>query len=138
MVLGISEINFISVLFAGLAGFLLSTIWYSPLVYGKAWMEENKDSTDGNGFKRNVSYFIIALISCTIGALILDLFLIAIQGFTIIVGAQTGLIGALGFSGTSLALDHSMKRGSWKLFRINLAHNLAIFMLMGSILGYWR
>ena len=37
-----SKINYLAVLVAALSTFLLGGLWYSPMLFGKAWMRTNK------------------------------------------------------------------------------------------------
>ncbi|MGB8190511.1 MAG: DUF1761 domain-containing protein, partial [Chitinophagaceae bacterium] len=36
------SINWLAVLVAGISSFILGGVWYSPALFGKAWMKENK------------------------------------------------------------------------------------------------
>ena len=36
------SINWIAILVAGISAFVLGGVWYSPALFGKAWMTENK------------------------------------------------------------------------------------------------
>jgi len=42
--LAFPEINFVAVVVAAVAYFVLGWVWYSPEVFGKAWMKELKIS----------------------------------------------------------------------------------------------
>ncbi len=37
-----NSINWLAVLVAGVSAFVLGGVWYSPALFGKAWMKENK------------------------------------------------------------------------------------------------
>ena len=61
-----SKINYFAVLVAALSTFVLGGLWYSPLLFGKAWMRVNNFSdTDVAGFSKARMFgwsFIFALI----------------------------------------------------------------------------
>ncbi len=41
-----SRINYFAVLAAALSTFILGGLWYSPLLFGKAWMRANSFTDD--------------------------------------------------------------------------------------------
>ena len=61
-----SKINFIAVFVAALSTFILGGLWYSPLLFGKAWMRVNNLSeTDVATFSKARMFgwsFIFALV----------------------------------------------------------------------------
>ena len=61
-----STINWLAVLVAGISAFVLGGVWYSPALFGRAWMNENKmtveDVKKGNAAKIYGWSFILSLI----------------------------------------------------------------------------
>ena len=61
-----NSINWLAVLVAGISAFVLGGVWYSPLLFGKAWMSENKlteeDVKKGNATKIYGWAFVLSLI----------------------------------------------------------------------------
>jgi len=41
-----SNLNQLAVLAAGISAFVLRGVWYSPALFGKAWMKENNFATE--------------------------------------------------------------------------------------------
>ena len=46
-----ASINWLAVLVAGISAFVVGGIWYSPGLFGKAWMKDN-NFTEENTFRQ--------------------------------------------------------------------------------------
>lgn len=61
-----SSINWLAVLVAGISAFVLGGVWYSPALFGNAWMSENRmtveDVKKGNATKIYGIAFILSLL----------------------------------------------------------------------------
>ena len=61
------QLNYLALFVAALSTFILGGLWYSPAVFGKAWMRENgfkeEDLKNGNMIKIFGLAFILALVS---------------------------------------------------------------------------
>src|SRR5215203_4487319 len=64
--MNMASINWLAVLVAGISAFILGGVWYSPALFGNAWMRENdltvEDVKKGNKGKIFGWSFILALI----------------------------------------------------------------------------
>ena len=69
------ELNYWAVLLASLSTFLLGCIWYSPAVFGKAWMKENGFTEEGMKNSNMVKIFGLAFVLAIISAVNLAMFL---------------------------------------------------------------
>ncbi len=49
-----NSINWLAVFVAGISAFVLGGVWYSPALFGKAWMKENTND-HGRGTERQQS-----------------------------------------------------------------------------------
>ena len=62
-----SSINWFAVLVAGISAFVVGGVWYSPALFGKAWMKDNNLSLEtirsGNKAKIFGWAFILTLIA---------------------------------------------------------------------------
>lgn len=62
-----NAINWLAVLVAGISAFVLGGVWYSPALFGKAWMKDNNLTTEeirkGNQAKIFGWAFILSLIA---------------------------------------------------------------------------
>lgn len=141
-----NSINWLAVLVAGISAFVLGGVWYSPLLFGKAWMSENKlteeDVKKGNATKIYGWAFLLSLIM----AANLAMFLAdtpaectgnCAQKTDITWGTIAGfLAGIWGFCAiaTVALFEHKTARYIF----INGGYALLALTLMGAIIGVWR
>jgi hypothetical protein len=129
------EINWLAAIVAGIVGFFVGGLWYSPLMFGKIWMAETGiDPTKPGGYPPAVTFGVGAAISI-IGAIVFAFF-VAQQplAFTVTVGILTGLV----WVGGSFAINGFFERKSIKLIAINALYHTVQFAIFGLILGLWQ
>jgi hypothetical protein len=131
-----AQVNWLAVLAAGISAFILGGIWYSPALFGKAWMKENHFTTEfvqkGNKAKIFGWSFILALVmSVNLAMFLAD----AKTNFTW--GTTAGfLAGIWVFCG--IAITGLFEQKSARYIFINGGYQLAALTIMGAIIGAWR
>jgi hypothetical protein len=141
-----SSINWLAVLVAGISAFVLGGVWYSPALFGKAWMTENNFTVDdvkkGNAGKIYGWAFILSLIM----AANLAMFLAdspstcppeCAQRTDITWGAIAGFLAGL-WPFCGLAIVSLFEHRSARYIFINGGYLLVALTLMGAIIGVWR
>jgi uncharacterized protein DUF1761 len=132
-----SKINYLAVLVAALSTFLLGGLWYSPMLFGKAWMRANNfTDADLRTFSKARMFgwsFVFSLVM----ALNLAMFLggpatNASWGMT--AGALTGL----GWVAMAIAIIGVFENRSVPYILINGGYMTVAFTVMGAIIGAWR
>ncbi len=141
-----STINWLAVLAAGISAFVLGGVWYSPLLFGKAWMSENKmtveDVKKGNAGKIYGWAFILSLImAANLGMFLKDTPAECIgncaQKTDVTWGTIAGfLAGIWAFCG--LAIVGLFEHKTARYIFINGGYLLVALILMGAIIGVWR
>jgi Protein of unknown function (DUF1761) len=129
-------INWIAVLVAGISSFALGGVWYSPALFGKAWMKENNLSMEevkaGNKGKIFGGSLILSLIMSANLAMYLRTPDINFQ-----LGLLYGLLaGVWVICGIAMVGLFELKTGRYIL--INGGYCLIALGLMGAIIGVWR
>ena len=129
-------VNWIAVLVAGISSFVLGGVWYSPALFGKAWMKENNFSEDevkaGNKAKIFGWSLVLSLIMSANLAMYLDS-----PGITFKLGLLYGLLaGVWIFCGIAIVGLFELKTGRYIL--INGGYCFIALGLMGAIIGAWR
>ncbi len=141
-----STINWLAILVAGISAFVLGGVWYSPALFGKAWMSENhlteEDVKKGNAAKIYGWAFILSLImAANLGMFLADspasCPIECAQRTDISWGAIAGfLAGIWVFAG--LAIVALFEQKSSRYIFINGGYLLVALTLMGAIIGLWR
>src|SRR5271170_3471780 len=129
-------VNWIAVLVAGLSAFALGGVWYSPALFGKAWMKENNLSMEqvraGNKGKIFGWSILLSLIMSANLAMYLR---------TPDLNFQLGLLYGL-LAGVwvlcGIAIVGLFELKTLRYILINGGYCLLALGLMGAIIGAWR
>ena len=132
-----STINYLAVLIAAVSTFILGGLWYSPMLFGKAWMRANSfTDADLQTFSKARMFgwsFVFSLVM----ALNLALFL-AGSTTNAAWGMTAGALAGLGWVAMAIAVIGVFENRSWAYILINGAYMTIAFTLMGAIIGAWR
>lgn len=129
-------LNYLAVLTAAISTFVIGGLWYSPLLFQRAWMAAN-GFTDADVNKGNAGViFGLAFVFALVMALNLAMFLND-PATSVAWGAAAGALAAiwvvLGIGTVAL-----FERRPWTYTAINGGYWLVAFVVMGTILGAWR
>ena len=131
------HINHFAVLSAALAAFVIGGVWYSPILFHKAWMNASglneRDLRQGGMGKIFGLSFLLSLIM----AYNLAAFLAA-PDTTMLWGATAGALAGIGWVALSIGVLGLFERRSWKYVLINGGYFATTFVAMGAIIGAWR
>jgi Protein of unknown function (DUF1761) len=128
--------NWIAVFAAGVSAFVLGGVWYSPALFGKAWMKENNLSEDRIKAGNKAKIFGISLLLTLVMSANLAMYLNTPDiNFTL--GLLYGLLaGVWVFCGIAIVGLFELK--SARYIFINGGYCFIALGLMGAILGAWR
>lgn len=129
------EFNLWAVLVAAVSCFLLGGLWYSPVLFGRAWQREAglSDEQIQNGNMGLI--FGLSFVLCLIAALVFALFLGPRPPMSLGLGA--GFAAGLCWVSASFGVNYLFERKSLKLFLINAGYHTMQFTLIGLILALW-
>ncbi len=130
-----TDVNFLAVLVAGIAYFMIGGLWYSVL-FGKAWLAAIGKTEEE---VRNEGGAPVAYVVSFIGSLISAYFLaVFMSGTTLQAGLGIGFFVWLGFVATTNAPPYFYENRNKKLYLIYGAYTLVSFLVMGAILALWQ
>lgn len=130
-------VNIPAVIVAAIAPFVLGGLWYSPMLFGKAWMKENDFTDEDLQQGSPVRIFGFSFLFFLVMSVNLAMFLATPEtDFTF--GVLAGFLAGFGWVALSVAVIALFERRSWKYIAINGGFIVAAFLLMGAILGLWR
>lgn len=130
-----SQVNWLAVGAAALLTFLLGGVWYSPLLFGRAW-QRLAGLDDAQVRSRLLRTFGGAAVCALVAATNLAFFLgpSATPGF----GAGAGAAAGIGWVGTALATTFLFERRPLTLVAIDVGYHAVAYTAMGALLGTWR
>ncbi len=137
----ILSLNYVAVLAVTVAGFLLGWLWYSPVLFVKAWMAEMKFTEEHmqEAAKAGMAkYFAKALLFTLLGTFGLAVLIKANGSLGWLKGAEMGGFVGLVVVGPRMLNSSVWENRSLRLLAINIGHEVALFTLQGAILGVWR
>ena len=135
----LSHINWIAVLIATIAYFLLGALWYSVL-FGKKWAQLVKLDTSNPDMKKGmggmmISTFVLTLIIC-FGLEVLVVKFNFVQEVSY--GIKIGLLTGLAFATTAVSIHYIYENKPTNLYLINNGYHVLGHVIAASILVLWR
>lgn len=141
------SINWVAVLVAGISAFVVGGIWYSPGLFGKAWMKDNKFTAEqiknggGKGKIFGWTFIFSLLMAANLGMFLAD----SPQECTgncamktdLSWGAIAGFLAGI-WTFCAIAIHSLFEQKPWRLIMINGGYSLVSLVLMGAIIGIWR
>ena len=130
------QLNLFAVVAAAVSSFVIGGLWYSPLLFQRAWMAANnfKDSDLQNANMAMI--FGVSFIFALVMALNLAMFLNAPDttlSWGATAGGLTAIWVALGIGTVAL-----FERRPWSYTVVNGGYWLVALVVMGAIIGGWR
>jgi hypothetical protein len=126
------ELNYLAIVLAALSTFLLGGLWYSPAVFGKAWMKENGFTEESLKGGNMIKIFGLAFVLGLISAINLAMFMGPEKDVTM--GAAYGFAAGFGWVATFVGTHYLFERRSLKLFLINAGYSVIALTVMGVII----
>jgi len=135
--MGFSSINYLAVLAAAVSTFVLGGLWYSPLLFGKAWMRANNfNDAEVQTFSK-ARMFGWSIVFSLVMAMNLAMFLGG-PGTNATWGLAAGALTGLGWVAMAIAIVGLFENKSWAYIAINGGYMTIAFTIMGLIIGAWR
>jgi Protein of unknown function (DUF1761) len=135
-----AEVNYLAILVAAVAAFVLGAVWYSPMLFGRPWLrargwspDRTEQMREGIGRSYGIA-FVCYLVMASVLAM-----LFSFAGF---LGATDGLwlgfLCWLGFAATIGLTRHLFSDRPFWLYLIDVTFQLAYLLAMGGIIGMWH
>ncbi len=133
----LANVNYLAVLVAAIAHFLLGSVWYSPVMFLRDWVDDNGFDTNRKpGINSMLKIFVTSFLMY--GAMAIVLATVIGTGAEFKDGVNMGLYIGLGLIATSTAAHYVYENKSLRLFLINAGYGVAGMVIMGAIVGAWQ
>jgi Protein of unknown function (DUF1761) len=135
-----SGINLLAIPVAAVAAFLIGGLWYSPLLFAKAWVAAHGHSPEklaamqANAGRTYGLSFVAFLLMATV----LSIFLKYLHVHTLQQGAGWGFHAWLGFALPLGFIAQVYSDKKFATFLIDSGYQLVYLTVMGAILGAWQ
>lgn len=131
----LTELNPLAIAVAAMLSAALGAAWYSPLLFGKAWVAATGKSEDQLGSPGPAMAG--SVLSCFVAASAVS-YLVAATGTSSAAGGA-GLGALLGFGVVAMTMlsDSLFSGWGWRLYAIQVGYRAIYLVLMGAICGAW-
>jgi hypothetical protein len=129
-------INYLAVLVAGVAGWLVGAIWYGVL--GRVWMDAACISPPAGGRRMPIGPMILSFFALLLMALMLAGLMGHMGQPSVMIGVVSGALVWLGFVITTIAVGNAFQGRKPMLTVIDGGHWLAVLIVEGVVLGLFR
>lgn len=133
--ISLPDVNLWAVLVSAVLTIVIGSFWYSPLLFGKIWMDANgiKEEEMKGAYKA----YLGALISSLLTAYVLGVFINWIGADNALQGAFIGFLAWLGFVATTQFSAVLWEKKPLKLYGIHAGAMLINLIVMGALLAWW-
>ena len=131
------QINYIAICISVIAVILIGILWYSPFLFGDAWLDAHGYTTEQmrDAAGRNL---LVSIISYSVMAIVLSVFISYAGVTTYYHGAFTGFLVWIGFLATVGMTAHLVLDQSWSIYFIDTGYQFVYSIAMGAIIGGWQ
>jgi len=134
-----SNINWLAVLVATIAYFMLGAVWYSKALFGPKWAGlvglNMNDPDKGKGMvKMMIGTFVLILITCVGLALLVTRMDLSVLPS----GLKLGLITGICFATTAVSISFIYESRPTALYFIDCGYHLAGNLIAAIVLVLWR
>jgi hypothetical protein len=130
---GLSTINLLAVIAAGLAHMATGLVWYQPKLFGNAWAELTSAE-----LKPAPRWIPAGVVGHQVIALVLAVVVKLANATTALGGLAVGVLMCLGFVVTLEVGELIWEKIPFRLFMIRIGNHLVALGIAGTILAGWR
>jgi hypothetical protein len=128
-----ADINWLAVLAALVAAFVLGGIWYSKALFGNIWMQEIGLTEEAVNNANMARTFGGTILLEALAAIALAAFLGRDAGW--LEGLHTGLWIGLFWVSTAYGITYLFEQRSLRIWLINAGYYVVLYAVMGTIIG---
>ena len=133
----LKHMNWMAIIVATIANFAIGALWYSPVLFGQAWIKEmgwegkeEEIKEKGNMGLSMGGGFVLSLV--------MAITLAILSPQSVMSGIRWGLLISVGIGVASAWKGYLFEQRSFKMMMINGAHEVVTFVAMGAIIGGWQ
>ena len=134
------NINFLAVVVAAVATFVIGALWYSPLLFGKQWMKAHGYTPEKlkEMQKSAMRAYAVSFVCYLVMATVLGVLTAMTNTYTAKGGAWLGLLCWLGFAATIGLTSNMFSEKPLSTYLIDAGYQLVYLLAMGAIIAVWR
>jgi len=132
----LADVNWLAVVVATVAAFVLGGLWYSKVLFGNAWMQEVGLTEEAVSSTNMAKTFGGTIVLQVLAATALSTYLGTDSTWQS--GLQAGIWIGLLWIATAYGVTYLFEQRSFRLFLINAGYYVVLYAIMGTIIGAWH
>lgn len=129
------HVKLIAVIVAALINFGIGALWYSPVLFAKAWMKSIGKKMEDIG--KPGAEMLLPLAGALLEAYVLAHFVSYAVAVSAMDGARVGLWLGVGIVIPIIGAIAVFERKGWNWFLITIGYQVLALMAMGAVLAAW-
>ena len=134
----IMTMNYWAVLVAAVVYMILGALWYSPALFGKAWMKSIGKTKEQVTADASAANYIIGIIGSFIACYGIARLMLMTGRTSITDGIMMAVLVGVCFVLTAFSINDTFEKRPCGLTVINILYHLVGFTVAGIIIGAWR
>lgn len=130
-----TDFNWLAVLTAAAAYFLLGSLWYA--IWGQTWLRSLGKRAEELNPRDPYPYFVAAL-GALLNATVMAVILAMARAQTVAEGVAFGFLCGAGIAAATAKKHYAFSGWPFKLFAIDYSLDILGFIALGAILTLWR
>ncbi len=131
------SVNFLSIIVAAVAYMTLGALWYSPMLFGNAWMKGIGKTREQVTAGASPVNYVLGLIFSFIAAYGIARIMIWTNRGSISDGIVIGLLAGVCFVLATMGVNDAFEKRPCSLTAINVLYHIVGFIVIGVIVGAW-
>jgi hypothetical protein len=132
------QVNWLAIVLATLSTMVIGSVWYTPKVFGKRWMELTKVKPTGKMSDAYPAIAVTVVVSFVTAYVLAHIAYMAhafFQHSFVEDSLTTAFWLWLGFTAARFVTHDAFEMRPWQLTVINVVHELVTILVMGLIIG---
>ncbi len=135
----LEHISWLHILVAALAYFALGSVWYSPVLFAKKWLQLiNVDMTNPDAKKGMAAMFAGSFVLMFITSFGLAILMQILPAIDAIGGIKLSLLIGICFSTTAVSINYIYTKKPLLLYVIDCGYHIVGITIAGAILAAWH
>lgn len=131
------DLNWLAVLVAGLAYFVIGALWYTDALMGRQYRAALGLDPEAKATPE-VTPLVVNFVGWLVSAVVLGLITVAVGADSFADGLVLGLVVAIGLVVTQMLVTTGYEGRGNALFKVNAPYVIVGYAVMGVILAVWR
>jgi len=133
-----TSMNWWAIIVAAVAYMALGAVWYSPALFGKAWMKGIGKTREQITAGFSPLSYVWALVLSFLAAYGIGRIYVWAQLMTVWDGIVVGLLAGICFVAATMGINDIFEQRPRQLSVINVLYHVVGFIVIGIIVGAWR